>query len=234
MIYFSNFDAAGGGSAVAPTFGAVGTHSAGVINAAYPAGISAGDLLELVIVQNGGDGTTAYSATGWSAGASYMGTFTGAPTGGGNMAIHVLRKIATGSESGTVTVSRAGTAPTREGAVIERFSGVDTSGTIHEGLGTGTISDTGPLAGAITTPAITTTANGRLLVNRFASPIVVTKSPGAGYTEAYEVNRSGVGPDYIFSMDYKDATGFGAQSSEVATAASQTAMVMLSYALIGL
>lgn len=220
-------EAAGGGSAVAPTWGAVGAHTAGSLAAAYPTGITAGDLLVMHITATAADGTTAYSLSGWTAGPSALQSGMGG--------IYTLYKVATGSESGTATPTRTGTAPTANGAVINRFSGVNTSATPYEGA-TSTFNANTALTGNVMTSApITTAANGRLLVNLYHQNIVpIVLTHGSGWSQAYEFIRTGIGPDYQMDFDYKTAVGYGGQSSEVATPASQAAILNLAFALIGI
>lgn len=227
MVNPSRFAAGGGGSAVAPTWGAVGAHTAGSIAAAYPMGITAGDLLVMHITATAADSDTAYSLTGWTAGPTALEA--------AHAGIYTLLKVATGSESGTATPTRTGTTPTAQGAVINRFSGVDTSGTPYEGAASTYNANTAATGNVMTSAPITTTANGRLLINLYhhnVAPIHLT--PGSGWTQAYELSRVGIGPDYQMVFDYKAAAGFGGQGSESATTASGDGFLNLAFALIGL
>lgn len=221
------FGTGGGSARVAPTWEAVGTHTAGSITAAYPAGIVAGEYLELTVVANGAGADTAYSLAGWTAGASVH-----ADWGSNMLGLYILWKVADGTETGSVTPTRTGTAPTREGAVIDRYSGVDTSGSPYEGSNTGNTpnSTTTP----ISTTAVTTTGSGRLVVNKLANQIAATLTPETGWTEAWDLVRSGVGPDYGFAAHHKVASGAGAQETEEPTPSAEAAFAWVSYALIGL
>lgn len=226
LSYLGRRSAAGdGGSAVAPTWGAVGSHTAGSIVAAYPTGISAGHYLELTVVGAGSDSTTTYTVSGWTKLAEHFMLDPGSATVGTTLA--VFYKTATGSESGTVTPSVSGTTPARQGAVIERYSGVDTSGTPYEGLNESSLSGS-----PLNPPDTTTTANGRLLVYKYAS-VILDIAPEAGWTEVWEFIRSGIGTDYLFTSHQKTAVGFGTQAGENPTTSSGLYWVCISYALKG-
>ncbi|HUE80284.1 MAG TPA: hypothetical protein VMN38_11730 [Sphingomicrobium sp.] len=185
-------------------------------------------MLILTIVKNGTDQTTVYSAAGWTE----IGQFHN-DEGAGTGMLALFYKVATGSESGSFTPTRVGTAPTREAAVIERYSGVDISGTPYEGLQTSTVGNL--VDTLVDVPAVTTTANGRLLINKFMRQTGnLFVAPEAGWTEAWEFVRDSAGADYQFATHYKDAVGFGVQDVENATSNSPGEFHAVSFALIGL
>lgn len=224
---------ADGGSAVAPTYGAVGTHNAGSLAAAYPAGISAGDLLLLTVVCNAATGvdTRSYTASGFTLiQRHYVDEGAGAGT-----ILTLFYAVATGSESGTITPVGSGGTANREGAIVERISGVNTSGTPYESVQTYTRNTTDTGGGTFSTSAITTAANGRLLRNVFGCTFgAETFTSGAGWTESYDFARNGVGPDYWFGATHRAASGFGAQSAETITLAFASVYVVgISFALKG-
>lgn len=107
---------------MAVTYGGAGTasYSTGNPTPGYPAGIAAGDLLLLFV---GNKPSTATSnGGGWTALASATGTGGTGTTGvdTGPMLVEVFYKIATGSESGTLTVTNS--TNNVSGAQILRFS----------------------------------------------------------------------------------------------------------------
>lgn len=216
-------------TATAPSFGAVGGHNIGSLSAPYPAGIMAGDLLILNIVKNGTDQTTAYQAAGWTE----IGQFHN-NEGAGTGLLALFYKVAVGTESGSFTPTQTGTAPTREMAAIEYYRGVDTSGVPYEGLRSGDTQTTGN--STVTTDPITTTADGRLLINKFyMQQGNLNVSPGPGWTEAWEYIRDNVGADYELASHYKPSVGVGLQDVEQAISNSvNVVMAHVSFALKGL
>jgi hypothetical protein len=160
---------------VAIAFGAAGTRllqgTAGTSWAVpYPAGISAGHLLVLHIVTNGGAVTT---PAGWTA--VYNETVLANPKGG------LFIKVAAGTESGNLTVTTASTAGN---AIMLRYTGVDT--TTPQDVAASTYSNSLSTDPATVLPSITTVTNNAWLVmgnGLNSGSTTVTSVTPAGATE---------------------------------------------------
>lgn len=142
---------------MAVAFGSAGTrfvqNPAGTSWAvAYPSGISAGDILLLHISTNGGAVTSSsLTGAGWTE-VFKPATVTN-PRGG------LWLKVASGSESGTITVT---TASTTGNAIMFRYTGVDTT-TPQDATAT-TIEDTSGTDTTTDIPSITTVTDGAMLI----------------------------------------------------------------------
>lgn len=153
----------------------------------YPSGLAGNDILFLQVLDEdaSGDANTVDTPAGWTLVASQA--FSGV---GAVYLQNLYWKRATGSESGTVTVTRnpvhGGT--DTFGAIITAFRGCRTSGTPYEGLATND-GNNANMNGA----AVTTTGANRLVCHFcvHSNPALGSNSfatPAAGWTEQYDIS----------------------------------------------
>lgn len=182
---------------MAVAFGATGTlllvsSATTTFNVAYPAGISAGDLLVLHVVTNGG-APSSTPPTGWTE-VHREATTVSNPRGG------VWIKVASGSESGTLAVT---TASTTGVAQISRYTGVSTSTPQDVAASIAQVNTTGDTT--ITLPSITTVTNGAMLL-AFGAANSTSKQYAAvsgmtqrvDFTESLGTSKSGAMFEEIF------------------------------------
>lgn len=189
---------------MAVAYGATGTlllvsTATTTFNVAYPSGISAGDLLVLHVVTNGG-APSSTPPTGWTEVFRESVNVTN-PRGG------VYIKVASGSESGTLAVTVASTTGV---ASISRFSGVDTTTPQDVTRSIIELNTTGTLD--VVLPSITTVTNGAMLVMFTAANSTSkqwTTASGAtervDYTQSLGTSKSG--SIYTQSAPTAGATG---------------------------
>lgn len=168
---------------MAVAFGATGTLllvsvATTTFNVAYPSGITAGDILVLHIVTNGG-APSSTPPTGWTQVHRESTTVTN-PRGG------VYIKVASGSESGTLAVTVTSTTGV---AQISRYSGVDTTTPQDVAASIAQVNTTGDVT--ITLPSITTVTNGAMLL-AFGAANSTSKQYAAvsGMTERVDFTQS--------------------------------------------
>lgn len=198
---------------MAIAFGAVGTRlnqttAATTWNVAYPAGITAGDLLVLFISSNGG-AASATPPSGFTE--VHRETTVTNPRGG------LWIKVATGSESGPLAVTMTSTTGH---AQIARYSGVDTT-TPQDATRT-IVQNTGTTVAHVILPSITTATNGAMLVFVGAwNSSSRTASPPAGATERIDFISNGGATKSGALDDEIDATA-GASGTRQITSSSGT------------
>lgn len=163
-------------AASAPSFVAAGTSSSGTANPSptYPAGIAANDILVLWVMANS-PGTVG-AVSGFTA-------ETQVDNGTNNVGARFFWKRATGSESGSQSVTVTGGAG-NNAAIIAAYRGCVTSGTPYEGFSCAQSN-----ADANTThvsPATTTLGANRLVVRLWAFTENAGVAVPSGYTEDFE------------------------------------------------
>lgn len=144
----------------------------------YPGTVNADDLLVLHIITNGGSVTT---PSGWTA--VFNETTLTNPKGG------LFIKVATGSESGNLTVT---TTSTTGNAMMFSYTGVDTT-TPQDAAATNSTDSTGSTLDT-TIPGLTTVTAGAWLVyanGLNSGSTQVTTSNGSGFTERVDHGATG-------------------------------------------
>jgi hypothetical protein len=176
--------------------GTIADHAtSGTVAVPYPAGIAAGDLL--VIAGEHESARTMNLPSGWTR------LFGPVNASGGGGAMEFFYKVATGSESGTLTVTLnlAG----QISAIMSAFSGVDTAAPVDVSA-----TATTPTSGSsVSAPSVTTTKANTLLLHLFwlwmgASP---SMTPPAGDTERYDTPSTQTSYLYGLSTVTKAAAG---------------------------
>jgi hypothetical protein len=212
---------AGGGSSIA--YVSTSAQTSNSVVPTYPASISAGDFLLATVIGN----TTTASTLDYSAPAGWTRITKVATPGTNSSVLSLFYRIADGSESGTVTFTGNGTGANANNAVISRFTGA----TKLEGL----VARSTPNhdVTAISSPAVTTTGTGRLIVNVFGSVNPSGIAEEASWTEAYDHQHNGAGAnDTGIALHHKASSGTGVQDTEEPTpAGSATAWGFVSFAL---
>lgn len=175
---------AGGGPSTTPSYAAAGTgdNAAGSPTPSYPANTS-GQLFVLHALMFSSSDTL--SVSGWT-------VVPGAPITNGTLREYVLTRDtrATGSDSGTVTVTNSGSSLCF--ARIYAFSNVATSSFIES------FASTTAASGTIGMPSVTAGGSARLAVcfigtNNDAGMASATGESGGDWTEAVAEHTSGVG-----------------------------------------
>ena len=168
---------------MAVTYGATGTlllvsSATTTFNVAYPSGITAGDLLVLHLVTNGG-APSSTPPSGWTE-VFREASAVSNPRGG------VYIKIASGSESGTLAVTVTSTTGV---AQISRYSGVDATTPQDVTRSIVEVSTTGDTT--ISLPSITTVTDGAMLL-AFGAANSTSKQYAAvsGMTERVDFTQS--------------------------------------------
>lgn len=193
-----------------PSFGAAGAITTtgtglGLTTVAYPASISAGDYLELSVAVSSVVGVTVNTPAGWTQ--VYQAA---APSN--TVQLAVFYKFASGSESGTLSLTSSGTINGKTASVICRYGGVNAV-TPYEVVTTHVSTD----AVALNGNAVTTAGANRLLVDKFTSSVGVSMTPGTGWTEDFDGLLGGAGTDIFIGGTHKAAAGSGSVSAEAAT-----------------
>lgn len=212
--------AAGGGGGSPPAYVSTSSLAGNSLTPTYPASIAAGDFLLGAVAANG----TADLDYSGPSGFTRLTHFRTADANGSYLA--VFYKIADGSESGTATFTKnAGTA-NRNFATVSRFTGA----TKLESLVAGGTLDSSTVA--ISSPPVTTTGTGRLIVNLLASSAVVGLTEEAGWTEAFEYGDNGPGAsDAVLALHYIASSGTGVQTTEEPTPSASSPWAVASLAL---
>lgn len=201
------FGAGGNDASTAPTFGAKGT--AGVATATpvsptYPAGISANNLLILAVcIAHSTSTPTVTAPTGYT-----LINEVALGSGTDRHSLHILYKIADGTETGALAVTIGGLAGANVVALaqIYRISGVN-AGTPYESNSltaewTATWPSADP-AGSWTSPTISPGGNGRLLV-------IITGFDNDGFDSSQNPN---VMPAASWTLNAVDSTLTGGDAS---------------------
>lgn len=172
----------------------------------YPSGIAAGDLLVLHVVTNGGGAT---DPSGWTI--IYDEATLANPKGG------LWIKVATGSESGTLTFT---TSSTTGAAQMFRYTGVDTT-TPLDGTPTSVVNSA--TTNTVVTPSITTTTANTMLVYACGANSGTTTVSSATGTERVDHGSLGgtgarAGALYDEAVAASGATGTRTQTLSAARA----------------
>lgn len=182
-----------------PAFGTAGVSLAAP---AYPSGGNApvaGELLELVCVASSVVGLVVTTPSGWTK--VYEG-------GDANVQLTIFHKFSDGTETGTVTLAFTGAVNGRNGALISRFSNVD-SATPYQSITTHFTAASSAWVGN----AIATTVANALLRDIYFSLANLVSSPNLGWTETHDFGQSGAGPDFSTAGEYKVASISGSQAA---------------------
>lgn len=163
----------------APTFrsvGALATAVSATVAVAYPAGLAAGDLL--ILSTRGNAGTiTGLSAPGFT-------TLKSTNVGGTAVAWSVLWAIATGSESGTVTVTQTGTSISRTSGQMACYTGNQTTGTPFEAANSNNAISTAPAPASITTTGPDRLAAAAIMVSAATTITAISGASGGTWSES--------------------------------------------------
>jgi hypothetical protein len=190
----------------------------------YPSGIQADDLILVFLVK---DWSVSWSGTGWTTVLSTRNTdpFHAA-------SIHILGRVASGSESGTFTVTCSDSGGNTMGGIVARFSGVDVSGGIggildatSQSSNTAGTPDTNPIA-----PSITTNTNGAAVIYFSGNDDDHTYS-AIPDNEIDWGNSGGVGQDSSLACAYKIQASAGASGTGSFTISSSDDWVTATLAL---
>lgn len=181
-------------------------------NVAYPATINANNIL-IILVQAFGD-RTATTPTNWNSLASTS----------ANRSVFLFWKRATGSETGTETVTMS--ASVNSTSIMMRFSGCVTSGTPYEELVNGghvstNTQDTG---------AMTTTGAFRLACAIHTLSAAYTPTTPSNYT--LEFNEIQSGSNTSMNLFSQEVTIAGSVGAETVTTSSSSDRFMQTFALI--
>jgi hypothetical protein len=204
----TGFVAAGAGAEVAISGG-----GSGAAAVPYPAGISAGLVLFLHVVQDWASGTgTVTTPAGW--------TLAGQHGLSGQYNHFLFWKYADGSESGTLSVATSFTGAGTTRGVISAWSGI-TAGTPYTSL----VNNEPAFGTNVTSGTVVTDGAGEIVINFCASHNAHSFTPPAGYTEAYDT--AGGGNALTANYEIAGAAGSVGPSTTVCSSADDVGVMSL-------
>lgn len=195
------------------------------LNVPYPSGVAAGQvmILHASMIDASNSNATLTTPAGWT-------LIDGPVRMSATYAQWAFWKRATGSESGTLTItfSTSGNILGKSAAIMSAWDGAVASGTPVEAAD----DDTGHATTTMTGAAIVTAGAGRTVVNLYSHSESVVTTPGTGWIDAYDVNVGAPFSQHCSLVcSTKEVADAGAVSAESRTLPGSEDWIAITFAL---